>query len=50
MPKLISRVHAIIERIEEGEIPQYKIIDNNSLNGLAVNGVRVKEAMMKCVT
>jgi DNA repair protein RAD5 len=47
MPKLISRVHAIIERIEEGEIPQYKIIDNNSLNGLAVNGVRVKEAMMK---
>lgn len=50
MPKLISRVHAIIERTEEGDNPQYKIIDNESLNGLAVNGVRVKEAVLKYVS
>jgi hypothetical protein len=43
---MISRLHAIIlEEIVNG-VKQYKIVDNNSINGVIVNGIRVKEAIL----
>jgi len=37
----------VIDRVEDGDEFQYKITDNNSLNGVTVNGIRVKEAVLK---
>jgi pSer/pThr/pTyr-binding forkhead associated (FHA) protein len=44
--KMISRLHAFIrEEVIDG-IKRYKIFDNNSINGVIVNGTRVKEAIL----
>lgn len=42
IPKMISRLHGRLRRhCEVGKIPEWSIIDNNSLNGILVNGSRV---------
>jgi hypothetical protein len=43
---MISRIHAFIREENIGGIKRYKIVDNNSINGIIVNGIRVTEAIL----
>jgi hypothetical protein len=44
---MISRLHAIIREEIVNGMKRYKIVDNSSINGVIVNGIRVKEAILE---
>src|SRR5579863_3632377 len=43
----VSRRHAVIHRLDDGDAAGYKIVDQNSSHGTYVNGIRVQCEFLK---